>query len=354
MRPPEAPSGWPMAMAPPCLLTIAGSMSQASMQASDWAAKASLSSTAATSSQVMPARASARSLPRRGRSRNLRVERARAPAGDAGNRGEAEPSAAASLPSSTAEAPSLSGEALPAVTVPPSVRNDGAQPGQPLRRRVGPDRLVAGQVDTRHGHDEVVVEAVAPGGVGEAVGAGGEVVLPLARDVVALAQLLGGLAERDGPLRRHRRVDQTPAESRGGQSEIACGIGLLGLGQHPGGAASSTRHRRRRRRRPRRSAIWREAIIAASRLEPQSRLTVVPGIVVGSPASRVAMRATLRLSSPAPLALPKTTSSTCSPAPSPRPGARSTMARTTRAARSSGRVAASAPPKRPNGVRMAS
>ena len=60
MRPPEAPSGCPMAIAPPCRLTISGSTAQASMQASDWAAKASFSSTADTSSHLMPARASAR------------------------------------------------------------------------------------------------------------------------------------------------------------------------------------------------------------------------------------------------------------------------------------------------------
>ena len=60
MRVPDAPSGWPIAIAPPWALTIAGSMSQALTQASDCAANASLSSTAPTSSQPMPARFSAR------------------------------------------------------------------------------------------------------------------------------------------------------------------------------------------------------------------------------------------------------------------------------------------------------
>ena len=59
MRPPEAPSGWPIAIAPPLALTISGSTFQASTQASDWTANASLSSTAETSAQVIPARASA-------------------------------------------------------------------------------------------------------------------------------------------------------------------------------------------------------------------------------------------------------------------------------------------------------
>ena len=49
----------------------------------------------------------------------------------------------------------------------------------------------------------------------------------------------------------------------------------------------------------------RDPIIAASRLEPQSRLTVVAGSVTGSPDSSTAIRPTLRLSSPAPFALPQ-------------------------------------------------
>ena len=51
------------------------------------------------------------------------------------------------------------------------------------------------------------------------------------------------------------------------------------------------------------AAIWRDPIIAASSDDPQSLLTVLPGMLVGNPASRVAIRATLRLSSPAPLAI---------------------------------------------------
>src|SRR5262249_27778753 len=45
-RPPEAPSGWPMAMAPPLVLTISGSTFHASRHTRDWTANASLSSTA--------------------------------------------------------------------------------------------------------------------------------------------------------------------------------------------------------------------------------------------------------------------------------------------------------------------
>ena len=57
--PPDAPSGWPMAIAPPKALTFSGSIGHAFTHASDCAAKASLSSTRSTSSQVMPARLSA-------------------------------------------------------------------------------------------------------------------------------------------------------------------------------------------------------------------------------------------------------------------------------------------------------
>ena len=52
-----------------------------------------------------------------------------------------------------------------------------------------------------------------------------------------------------------------------------------------------------------RSASWhliaRAAVATASMLEPQSRLTVVPGTSFGKPASKSAIRATFRLSSPA-------------------------------------------------------
>ena len=98
-------------------------------------------------------------------------------------------------------------------------------------------------------------------------------------------------------------------------------------------------------------SIIRDAPIAASRLDPQSRFTVEPGTETGSPASSTAIRPTLRFSSPAPLALPSTTSAT---AAGSSPGERSSSVRTANAARSSGRDCASAPPRRPNGVRTAS
>ena len=95
----------------------------------------------------------------------------------------------------------------------------------------------------------------------------------------------------------------------------------------------------------------RAAIMMASRLEPHRRLTVVPGTATENPASSAAMRATLRLSSPAWLAQPRMTSSTPSQSTS---GLRARRAARGRAARSSARTDARAPPKRPMGVRMAS
>ena len=137
IRPPEAPSGWPMAIAPPLALTISGSIA----------------------ARRRRRRATARRTPRSARPRRRRTSRcrpgasallgrldrgvaehrcgssARRPAtGDPGQRGAPDrgrrrpPS-----PSSTAEAPSLSGEALPAVIV-PSGPERRLQRGQLLRR----------------------------------------------------------------------------------------------------------------------------------------------------------------------------------------------------------------------------
>ena len=97
-------------------------------------------------------------------------------------------------------------------------------------------------------------------------------------------------------------------------------------------------------------SIVRDPIIAASRLDPQSRFTVVAGSVTGRPDSRTAIRPTLRLSSPAPLALPQTTSPmSCGS----RPGTASRTPRSAVAARSSGRTPDRPPLNLPNGVRTA-
>ena len=88
------------------------------------------------------------------------------------------------------------------------------------------------------------------------------------------------------------------------------------------------------------SASFRAASFTASSPLPQSRFTVTPGTVSGSPARSDAIRPTLRLSSPAWFDAPNTTSS-ISESPT---SVRSSTARMTCEARSSGRIAESAPP----------
>ena len=126
-RAPQAPSGWPSAIAPPLTLTRSGSSSvHSARHASDWAANASFNSSTDTSPQPMPACASARFAASTGPMPNTSgstPETPRPAIRASGSRPIA--SAAAALPISTAAAPSFSAEALPAVTVPPSRRNAG-------------------------------------------------------------------------------------------------------------------------------------------------------------------------------------------------------------------------------------
>jgi hypothetical protein len=56
---PDAPIGWPMAIAPPLGLVFFGSRPSTLATDSDWAAKASLDSTTPMSSSLRPALASA-------------------------------------------------------------------------------------------------------------------------------------------------------------------------------------------------------------------------------------------------------------------------------------------------------
>ncbi len=91
---------------------------------------------------------------------------------------------------------------------------------------------------------------------------------------------------------------------------------------------------------------WAATAIALRPL-PQLRCSTEPGTSIGKPATSAAWRATQRLSSPPWLAQPTTTSSILSAA---KPLSATTLA-TTLASMSSGRILASAPAWRPNGVR---
>src|SRR5271165_6675642 len=94
----------------------------------------------------------------------------------------------------------------------------------------------------------------------------------------------------------------------------------------------------------------RAAAATASNPDAHKRFSVTPGTCAGSPLSSKAMRATLRLSSPAWFAQPMNTSSTASPMAA----LRTTSCLIAAAARSSARTRASAPSKRPMGVRTKS
>ena len=311
IRPPEAPSGWPIAIAPPLALTISGSILPGvdAGQRLHGEGLVELDRGDVGPGDAGPARAPVR-RPRRARSRTsaarARRRRGRRP-GRAGRRPIR--AAAASEPSSSAEAPSLSGEALPAVIVP-------SGPERRLQRRPASRRWCRAGCPRRA--SQVGAGRPAPPGrrrsrrprprrrgwcerAANSSCRSREIAEPL-------AQLLVGLAQRDRPLGRHPLVDQPPAQRRGDRGDVAGREGARRLGQHPrrpGHRLHAAGDARRRRRRTRSA---REAIIAASSDEPQSRLTVVAGTETGSPASSTAIRPTLRLSSPAPLALPQTTS----------------------------------------------
>ena len=133
-----------------------------------------------------------------------------------------------------------------------------------------------------------------------------ERVLVLARDAVALGDVLGRLAHRLGRVAlRHPRVDEPPADRRVDQlarrragsarsgfsiTNGDAGHRLDAAGEHDVAVAGLDRAR---------------GLRTASRPDAHRRLTVTPGTSTGSPASSAPIRATLRLSSPAPFVQPK-------------------------------------------------
>mmetsp|Transcript_12643 Transcript_12643/g.19425 ORF Transcript_12643/g.19425 Transcript_12643/m.19425 type:complete len:207 (-) Transcript_12643:625-1245(-) len=130
MRAPEAPSGWPSAMAPPLLLATARSRPSSFSQARYWAAKASLISTSPTSPSDVPAAARAPAMAGTGPMPMISgAQPARPQPASRASGVRLYLATAASLASSTLPAPSLMPEALPAVTH-PSFLNTG------LRERI--------------------------------------------------------------------------------------------------------------------------------------------------------------------------------------------------------------------------
>ena len=122
-RAPEAPSGWPMAMAPPFGFTRASSKASSSSfrQPSTCAAKASLiSMTSRSASGSAGPLQRLRDGQRRADAHQARRHAHRGAGQDARQRLDASRSPSARLPTSSAAAPSLMPDALPAVITPPS------------------------------------------------------------------------------------------------------------------------------------------------------------------------------------------------------------------------------------------
>ena len=131
IRAPVMPKGWPSAIDPPCTFSRSHSTPSWRAEGITWAAKASFSSTRSMSSMLIPARASARRLASTGPSPMISGDRALTPVATIRASGVTPSSRArVSLITTSAAAPSLSGQALPAVTV-PSGRKTGRRPDSP-------------------------------------------------------------------------------------------------------------------------------------------------------------------------------------------------------------------------------
>ena len=353
IRPPEAPSGWPIAIAPPLALTISGSTLPGvdAGQRLHGERLVELDRGDVGPGDAGPGeRLSAASTGRE--AEHLRLEREHARGRRRGRAG-ARPirAAAASEPSSTADAPSLSGEALPAVIV-PSGRNDGFSPASVSGGAAGPDALVAGEV--RAGHRRPPGRRRSPASQAASArwcerAANSSC---RSREIANRSpQLLVGLAQRDRPLRRHPLVDQPPAQRRRDRGDVAGREGPRRLRQHPRRpghrlhAAGDARRRRRRTRSVREAdhrGVQRRAAEPVDRgrrhadrqpgqqhRHPADVAVVLAGAVGVAP-DHVADRGRVE-------------------------AGRLARARPVRAvaARSSGRTSARAPPNRPNGVRAA-
>ena len=165
---------------------------------------------------------------------------------------------------STAAAPSLSGQALPAVTV-PSGLNAGLSsasfstvvPGR------GPSSWVTSVPSSSVTGDDLAVEvARVAGGDGALLRDRGPLVLRLARDVAAVGDVLGGQAHRDVDVERARPRSRRAA-------------GGTGIGESPKRETASTPAAMYWSPSPALMA-W-KAIRSVCSEEAQKRLTVVAG-----------------------------------------------------------------------------
>src|ERR1700685_4060331 len=200
IRAPVIPNGWPTAIAPPFTLSRDGSMPSSRDDGMTCAANASLISTRSTSSIDIPARPSACLTASMGPRPMISGESPLTPVATIRASG-VRPSSAAlvSLITTSAAAPSLSGQQFPAVTVPCS-RNTGLRaeifssvvprPGAATGRHDG-------AVRQRHRHDLALPEPVGEGLLGQVLGPDAEFVLLQPGDPACRGDVLRGLPHRD-------------------------------------------------------------------------------------------------------------------------------------------------------------
>ena len=364
--------GRPRAIGPPRGLRTAGSNSgHSATQPSTWAAKASLSSSTSRSAKLRPALASARFTASTGASPKYCGSVAETPVAETRASGSRP---VARRPSSStrsrAAAPSLSGEAFPAVTVPPPASGRGdPHLASLVFRKDGLSLAIASRDASGRTHSSAAKSTGSPLRRGTGTAAISTSNRPSARARAALwcearayssccsrvIPCLSAISSADSPsgivhcgsiagltMRQPRVVEYISVCPAGkGRSGLGSTYGARVIDSTPPASATDASP----------TAMARAAWTTASRPDAHSRFTVTPGTVVGRPASSAAMRATLRFSSPAPLALPKYTSSIRDGS---RSGVRPRSSRIACAARSSGRTVARPPLYLPNGVRTAS
>src|SRR5258708_5180389 len=149
-----------------------------------------------------------------------------------------------------------------------------------------------------HGHSFLLQLAGPNGLAGPLLASEREKILIFSRDVKFFGDVFAGFRHGVDPvLCFHQRVDEPPAErgvfhfhgTREGGVALATTKGARDMLSTPPAITRSASP----------DLIARAAVATASMLDPQRRLTVVPGTSLGRPASKRAIRATLRLSSPA-------------------------------------------------------
>ena len=264
--------------------------------------------------------------------------------------------AAASEAMISAAAPSLTPDALPAVTVPPSRNGVGslasASTVVPARgcSSLATTTGVALALRDRHRRDLLRQPAVGLRGDRLVLAAHREGVLVGARHLKILGDVLAGLRHGiDAVLLLHQRVDEAPADRRvvdlgvarkGAPSAFGMTKGARDIDSTPPAIISSASP----------ALMARAAMITASMPEPHSRLIVVPGHLLGQAGQqqRHARDVAVVLAG----LVGAAEDDVVDRLPVDATALRAISAFSGMAPRSSGRTDDSAPPKRPIGVRM--